>query len=187
MLRGDKVGLRARHEDDAAPLKAALYDDVAIRMRTASSPWVPVPTSSEAAPYRVAEPTSGATLFSVVDLARDEALAGEALLWGIDLHNRSAHVGVSLIPECRGRSLGTDVVRVLCSYGFCLRGLQRLQIETLADNAPMIAAATRVGFVHEAVLRRAAWVNGAFVDEVILGLLDNEWRTAAGVPRASDK
>jgi len=35
----------------------------------------------------------------------------------------------------------------------------------------MIRAASRAGFVHEGRLRRAAWVNGEFVDEVILGLL----------------
>ena len=39
----------------------------------------------------------------------------------------------------------------------------------------MIRAATDVGFVREGLLRRAAWVTGDFVDEVILGLLATEW------------
>jgi RimJ/RimL family protein N-acetyltransferase len=56
-----------------------------------------------------------------------------------------------------------------------LRGLHRLQVETLADNTAMIRAATQAGFVPEGTLRRAAWVNGAFADEVILGLLATEW------------
>jgi RimJ/RimL family protein N-acetyltransferase len=49
-----------------------------------------------------------------------------------------------------------------------------LQVETLADNAAMIRAATRSGFVPEGTLRRAAWVNGDFADEVVLGLLATE-------------
>ncbi len=106
----------------------------------------------------------------MVQLATGE-LAGDALLWSIDLHNRSAHVGISLRPAFRGRGLGTDAVRVLCRYGFAILGLQRSQAETLADNAAMIAAATRAGFVPEGRLRRSAWVNGQFADEVILGLL----------------
>ncbi len=84
--------------------------------------------------------------FSVVELATSE-LAGEAVVWSIDLHNRSAHLGLSLRPAFRGRHLGTDLVRVLVRYGFALRGLYRLQIETLADNHAMIGAALRAGFV----------------------------------------
>jgi RimJ/RimL family protein N-acetyltransferase len=39
----------------------------------------------------------------------------------------------------------------------------------------MIRAATQGGFAREALLRQAAWVNGGFEDEVILGQLDSEW------------
>lgn len=110
----------------------------------------------------------------MVELDSQE-LVGAAGLWGIDTHNRSAHLGISVLPDFRGRGFGSDIVRVLCEYGFAVRGLQRLQVETMADNAPMIAAAKRGGFTIEGTLRRSAWVYGAFVDEVILGLLAHEW------------
>ncbi|WP_409464387.1 GNAT family N-acetyltransferase [Amycolatopsis sp. GA6-003] len=102
-------------------------------------------------------------------------LAGEALLWGIDLHNRTAHAGVALRPDYRGQNLGADVVQVLCHYAFTVRGLQRLQGETLADNAAMIRSATAAGFVPEGTLRRVGWVGGEFADQVVLGLLAGEW------------
>jgi RimJ/RimL family protein N-acetyltransferase len=174
VLRGETVGLRARHESDVSVLHAELYDDVATRSRADSRPWRPIAPDSKASPYAVSDPTDDAACFSVVQLADDE-LVGEALLWGIDLHNRTAHLGISLRPAFRGRGLGTDVVRVLCRFGFVVRGLHRLQIETLADNAAMMRAATEAGFVLEGTLRRAAWVNGDFADEVILGLLASEW------------
>jgi RimJ/RimL family protein N-acetyltransferase len=44
----------------------------------------------------------------------------------------------------------------------------------------MLAAAERNGFVREGVLRSSAWVMGEFVDEVILGLLAEEWEPRAG-------
>ena len=109
-------------------------------------------------------------------------LAGEALLWAIDLHNRSAHLGLSLRPAFRGRGLGADVVVALCEYGFAVRGLHRLQVDTLADNTAMIRAATRAGFVSEGRLRRAAWVNADFADEVILGLLATDWASGGSRP-----
>jgi RimJ/RimL family protein N-acetyltransferase len=110
-----------------------------------------------------------------VSLENDE-LAGEALLWAIDTHNRSAHLGISLRPVFRKRGLGVDVVQVLCDYGFAVRGLHRLQIETLADNTAMIRAASRAGFTQEGTLHRSAWVNGEFADEVIFGLVADAWR-----------
>ena len=67
------------------------------------------------------------------------------------------------------------MVVALCDYGFAVRGLHRLQVDTLASNTAMIRAAARAGFVHEGTLRRAAWVNGEFADEVILGMLATDW------------
>jgi RimJ/RimL family protein N-acetyltransferase len=83
---------------------------------------------------------------------------------------------MSLRPAFRGRGLAPDIVKVLCHYGFEVLGLHRLQVDTLADNAAMIATARRVGFVMEGTLRQGAWVMGTFVDEVVLGLLADEWR-----------
>jgi RimJ/RimL family protein N-acetyltransferase len=174
MLCGDKVGLRARHEADVPILHAELYDDVATRSRADSRPWRPIPPGSDAVPYAVADPADDAACFSVVHLT-DNELAGEALLWNIDLHNRTAHIGISLRPAFRGRGLALDTVAVLCRYGFAVRGLNRLQIETLKDNIAMIRTATRAGFQPEGTLRRSAWVSGEFLDEVILGLLATDW------------
>jgi RimJ/RimL family protein N-acetyltransferase len=186
MLRGEVAGLRARHDSDVPVLGAELYEDVATRMRADSRPWRPIPPGSPASPYAVSGPSDDAAVFSVVRLPADE-LAGEALLWGIDQHNRFAHIGISLRPAFRGHGLGADVVRLLCYYGFAVRGMHRLQIETLADNAAMIAIATRAGFTREGTLRGAAWVDGAFADEAILGLLAAEWRgediRLGGLPR----
>lgn len=176
MLRGKLVMLRARREDDARILHAELYEDVATHVRADTRPWVPIPfgPGSPHWPGEAAPSASDAAVFSVAELATGE-LAGEALLWGIDLHNRSAYLGLSLRPGCRGRGLGEDTVRVLCRYGFGVRGLHRLQLETLTDNHAMIAAAERVGFTREGVTRSSGWVDGQWADDVIFGLLDTEF------------
>jgi RimJ/RimL family protein N-acetyltransferase len=189
MLRAGKVGLRARDEADIAVLHAELYEDIATYVIADSRPWRPIPAGSSASPYAIGEPRDDVALFSVVELAGGERaggeraggeLAGAALLWAIDSHNRSAHLGLSLRPSFRGRGLGTDVVLALCEYGFAVRGLHRLQVDTLASNAAMISAAVRAGFAQEGTLRGADWVNGEFVDEVILGLLASDWARLRG-------
>ncbi|MFD8116490.1 GNAT family N-acetyltransferase [Streptomyces microflavus] len=104
------------------------------------------------------------------------ALIGTATLWSIDTHSRSGHVGLSLLPAARGKGYGTDVVATLGHYGFALRNLHRLQIETLADNTAMLRSAERNGFVREGGLCSSAWLLGEFLDEVLLGLLGQDWK-----------
>ncbi|WP_440070480.1 GNAT family N-acetyltransferase [Streptosporangium sp. OZ121] len=113
--------------------------------------------------------------FSVVELDGG-TLVGAATLWDIDNHHRSAHIGLGLVPSARGKGYGTDVVAVLRHYGFVVRGRQRLQIETLSDNVAMLRSAERNGFVRESVMRSSAWVMGEFLDEVLLGLLVQDWK-----------
>lgn len=175
MIRGEKIGLRARHEDDIAVLQSELYDDVRTQALADSAPWRPIPPGSSKSPYAVGDHSDDIVYFSVVELA-SEKLAGEALLWGIDTYNRRAHLALSLLPDFRGTGLGTDIVRALCAYGFEVRGLHRLQIETASSNTPMIRSAERAGFTVEGTFRESAWGYGEFVDEVVLAMVDHEWR-----------
>ncbi|AWS40351.1 GNAT family N-acetyltransferase [Streptosporangium sp. 'caverna'] len=175
MLKGSKVGLRARHEDDIPILQTELADDVVNASRAQSRPWRPIMPGSKDSQFVVDDKEQGHVPFSVVELDGG-TLVGAATLWGIDTHHRSAHIGLGLLPSARGKGYGTDVVAVLCHYGFVVRGLQRLQIETLSDNAAMLHSAERNGFVREGVLRRSTWVMGEFLDEVLLGLLVQDWK-----------
>ncbi|GGP54628.1 GNAT family N-acetyltransferase [Streptomyces melanogenes] len=175
MLTGSKVGLRARHEEDIPILRTELYDDVVNSSRAEAGPWRPVGPNSKDPRLVVDDKEQGHVPFSVVELDGG-TLVGTATLWGIDNHNRLAHIGLGLLPSSRGKGYGTDVVAVLCHYGFVVRGLQRLQIETLSDNTAMLRSAERNGFVREGVLRSSAWVMGEFLDEVLLGLLVQDWK-----------
>ena len=47
MLKGSKVGLRARHTDDLPILRAELYDDVVSSSRAESGPWRPIPPGTK--------------------------------------------------------------------------------------------------------------------------------------------
>jgi RimJ/RimL family protein N-acetyltransferase len=177
MLRGELVGLRARMDADVATLHVAFHDDISSWSRTNTKPWTPIAADSPDSPFAVGPRDDSTALFSIVTLADDE-LVGGALLWGIDTHGRTAHLGISLFPEVQGRGLGAEAVRLLCRYGFVVRGLRRLQLETLEDNVPMIKAAKASGFELEGTLREAAYVEGRILDEVIFGLLAADWAPA---------
>jgi RimJ/RimL family protein N-acetyltransferase len=177
MLKHSKVGLRARHEDDIPVLEAELHGDVVNASRAQGRPWRPITPGSKESQFVVDDKEQGHVPFSVVELDGG-TLVGAATLWSIDNHSRSAHLGLGLLPSARGKGYGTDVVAALCHYGFVVRGLHRLQIETLSDNPAMLRSAERNGFVREGVLRSSAWVMGEFLDEVLLGLLVRDWKPA---------
>ena len=42
-------------------------------------------------------------------------------------------------------------------------------------SKPVLAVATRLGFIHEGTTRHSGWVNGAWADEAIFGLLAEEF------------
>jgi RimJ/RimL family protein N-acetyltransferase len=127
----------SRHEDDIPILHAELYGDVVTHSRAVGRPWRPITSGSKASQFAVDDKERVHAPFSVAELVGG-TLVGTAVLSNIDNHNRSAHIGLGLLPSSRGKGYGTDVVAVLCHYGFVVRGLQRLQIETLSDNAAML-------------------------------------------------
>jgi len=178
MLKGRLVGLREQRRDDVEVLfefatdaeHAALAD-----MR----PFRPVSLAARLAEYdkRQSEPDLTSAFFSIQRLDDNEGAAvGSVGLWMIDTHHRSAHIGISLLPSVRGQGLGRDAIEVVCRFGFEIRALERLSLETLELNAAMRATATACGFVEEGRLRSAAWYLGRRVDDLVYGLLADEWR-----------
>jgi RimJ/RimL family protein N-acetyltransferase len=178
MLRGELTVLRARATSDTDILHTELYEDVEGWLRGSHRPWTPVPGGPRS-PYAVPDDDkpileSGNAESSIVELSSGD-LAGSCALWGLDVHNRSGHIGIELRPSFRGRGLGRDAVRVICRYGFTILGLRRMQLETLADNHAMITVAEQIGFTREGTMRQASWVNGTFLDDVVFGLLAEEF------------
>jgi RimJ/RimL family protein N-acetyltransferase len=179
MLNGERVLLRATTRDDV-PMFHRLESDADLQQVTNSRPWRP--ESLEAAYARfdkeLGEVDPTIAVFTIVprDRADDPAGGvGYGLLWGIDVHHRAAHLGITLVPEARGQGFGLDAVRVLLDYGFRIRALLRIGCETLTTNTGMIALAEAAGFVREGVHRSVGYLDGERVDEMVFGLLYEEW------------
>jgi RimJ/RimL family protein N-acetyltransferase len=175
VLVGQRVTLRAVRPDDVPVLEAWLADP-ALWQLTRDAPVAPRPRADAERSWLAADPAVASFAIEV-----GSRLVGACGLFAIDLHNRSADLGVWLGDAvARGHGYGREVVRLLVDYGFRLRGLHRLQIETLATNAAMRALADGAGFRLAGTLREAAWVDGRFVDVLRYDLLAGD----PGVPPA---
>jgi ribosomal-protein-alanine N-acetyltransferase len=85
-------------------------------------------------------------------------------------------IGAALLPEHRGRGLGTAAQRLLVDHLFWFTTVHRLEAGTDADNIAEQRALERIGFRREGVLRQVAFRDGAWRDAVVYGLLRGEHR-----------
>jgi RimJ/RimL family protein N-acetyltransferase len=178
MLKGRVIGLREKRREDIEALFGLDNDpdDVAL---ADWRPYEPVSLVARQARYdkQQTEEDPKSAFFTIQRLDDEAGAAiGNVGLWNIDLHHRSAHIGIGLLPAAQGKGVGRDAIEVICRYGFEIRALERLQLETLEVNAPMQAVALACGFVEEGRLRSASWYQGGRADEVLYGLLAPEWR-----------
>lgn len=88
----------------------------------------------------------------------------------------TAHVGYWLAKSFWGRGIMTQVVRRLCSFAFEQYELRRLQARVYSINPASARVLTKVGFEHEGTLRRHFIRNGEAIDDLIFGLLREEWK-----------
>ncbi|WIM92669.1 GNAT family protein [Actinoplanes oblitus] len=83
-------------------------------------------------------------------------------------------IGVVLLPEWRGRRIGTRAQLLLCRYLFAHTSVHRIEAGTQPENVAEQRALRRLGFQREGLLRGAEFRDGAWCDIVVFGLLRGE-------------
>lgn len=82
-------------------------------------------------------------------------------------------LGMGVLAPYRRQGLGERLLRA-CIGKAQLQGLTRIDLEARADNVAALALYRRVGFVQEAVKRRAMRFDGVYFDSVLMSLLADE-------------
>ena len=103
-------------------------------------------------------------------------LIGEIRLDNVDLHDRRASMAIGILDPARlGKGLGSEAILLLLRHAFADLQLHRIGIRVVAYNRRAIRAYEKCGFVVEGREREAAFVNGAWHDDVMMGLLEHEF------------
>ena len=104
-----------------------------------------------------------------VDLAFENA-AGEVVAMGgftdIDFGVKKAELYIFVHPDFKGHGIGTCAVKQMCEHGFSVLGLEKIYLNTNADNIPARKVYEKCGFVLEGVLRREVINNGKIKDRL---------------------
>ncbi len=84
-------------------------------------------------------------------------------------------------PEYWGGGYGTDALTLLVDYAFDWLDMHKLWLGTTSYNARVQRQMEKVGFALEARARAEAYIDGAWYDGLLYGLLREEWPGRAAV------
>ena len=101
---------------------------------------------------------------------------GSIGLHGINSKDHNATFGIALgDKKFWNKGYGTEAARLIIKYGFEQLNLHRISSSAYSFNERSIKMHLKVGFTEEGRRRQAIFKNGAYHDEVMFGLLRQEW------------
>lgn len=105
---------------------------------------------------------------------RDGEPVGFVWVFRIDDVAGRGEIGYWIRPEERGRGYGTEAASLGLRYGFDERGLHKVMARVFEGNEPSRRVLEGLGFEEEGNLRDHYYVNGAYVDAALFGLLADD-------------
>jgi RimJ/RimL family protein N-acetyltransferase len=118
----------------------------------------------------------GDKIVLAVERKDDAAMIGEVLLMLRSVASRQAEIGYIFNPDHFGRGYATEASRALVVLGFDTAGVHRVYARCHALNDASRKVMERLGMRQEAHFREHNLVKGAWDDELIYAILEDEWR-----------
>ena len=110
----------------------------------------------------------------------DGQLAGNTGFHTFIKDDRKARFVIGLFhPDLLNRGTGTSATRLLLQHAFEQMGLHRVDLRVLAFNERAIASYLKCGFTQEGVERESAWIDGEWFDDLMMSILEDEYRALA--------
>ena len=115
-------------------------------------------------------------------IAPDGRIIGESVINQIDWEARSANYRICIFHsnEC-GRGIGSWAVHMTRDFAFETLNLHRLELDVFSFNPRAEKAYIAAGFKREGVLRDAIWNGNEYGNDILMALLEDEWRTIKGI------
>lgn len=168
MLAGEQIVLTALRRNDAETMFSWINDPATVRF---NAPYAPVHEPSHQAWLERVITDPSRVVFGIRECVTLRLLGVIQL---VDMHpiHRSAELIIRIGSDTdRGRGLGVEALKLMIDFAFRDRNLQRVSLKVFANNARAIRAYEKAGFVQEGALRRAVFIDGCWVDEIVMAVL----------------
>ena len=99
-------------------------------------------------------------------------IIGYVQIWSIDPVHRSAILGIRIgDPANRGQGFGSEALTLVIDYCWKHLNISRIGLMVFENNPRAIKLYASHGFETEGALRKAVFINGQWLDVVLMGLL----------------
>ncbi|QHT60921.1 GNAT family N-acetyltransferase [Paenibacillus lycopersici] len=107
---------------------------------------------------------------------------GEARLT-VEAEDRKARYAVGIFdPGCWSKGIGTEATTMVLRYAFARLRLHRVDLKVLEYNRRAIRCYEKCGFVIEGKEREGAFIEDRFETDIIMSILEQEYRAMAANP-----
>jgi RimJ/RimL family protein N-acetyltransferase len=181
--QGDKIRLRALTSDDAPYRFAHSLDSIS---REEFNIGIELPTTLEAQKawlekYGGCNEVNNSIAFALE--THEQEYVGIAAIHSIDERHGKFSFSVLIERQYRKRGYAEDAVRLILKYGFMERRFHKCKSACASYNTASIGLHQKLGFVQEGRLKQEWFYNGQHHDELIFGMLLEEYNATK---RSSD-
>lgn len=176
MLKGMRVILRSVEREDL-PILSAFNNDVEVELASGGDP--PIPQSFARLQARYDESLRrGERDGCHFAIEADGKLIGICDLFHFDETAHTCELGIIIgDKDYWGREYGREAIRLLLQYAFQYRNQHKVWLSVNAHNVRAMRAYRACGFVEEGRQRLHVWSDGHYVDLVLMGILQDDWKS----------
>ena len=171
MIQGQKTKLRAIEREDL-PIFVRWFNDPEVRQYLAM--YMPMSMAEEEKWFERQLEDRDGKIFAIE--TEDGVHIGNCGLHSIDWKNSKAYLGIVIgEKEYWNQGYGSDAIRVLLGFAFGEMNLHRVFLTVYGYNERAIRCYEKCGFRHEGRQREARFSDGRYHDELMMGILREEF------------
>jgi len=175
ILDGDLVRLREYHKEDL-PLAWKYVNDWEVRKFLNPGISLPWKFEEEEKWYEELSSKNEKNYSFAIERKSDNQYIGGCGINDLDWKNSVATVGIFLGKAFLSHGYGTDAMRILVNFIFSEMNIHKILLRVFAFNERAIKSYQKVGFKIEGTLRSQIFREGKYHDEILMGVLEEEWR-----------
>jgi len=161
MLKGNSIYLRTLEKNDIRILYELCNEEEVKRYNTIPRD---IPNNNEESNLREA--------LSIIN--EKDVLTGFITYKESSYCSNVYSIGITIGSKYWGRKYGEDAIKTLLKYLFEDYSAIRVELEVIKSNLRAIACYKKCGFVEEATKRNKVYIEGEYVDTIIMGILKSE-------------
>lgn len=115
-------------------------------------------------------------------LSPDGRIIGESVINEIDWNLRCANFRIGIYHAAeRGQGIGSWATEVTRDFAFEQLKLHRLELDVYSFNPYAQKTYLKAGFKQEGILRDAVMDENQYADNILMALLEDDWRKIKGL------